>query len=335
MKRDRHLSLLVTQKDGTGINKFISKGVEIGPFYNPIVPKSDGWNTTTVDILSKEQLVDAVDRKIRETYRKRTEDVDVIWDWKNKSLHEEVINKTGGNLDYVISSHSIEHVVDLLGFIKSCSNVLKPEGVFNLAIPDLRYTFDFFRNPSSLGQVLSVHNNKPKRHSSEVYLDAIENQAHALVKVKVEDIKDEYDPYPIVPTGSTGLSAWVLNSTLYTLEKVTLLNQKFEDSWKMYQNDLVSEKHMDCHNWVFTPTSFKLLIFDLYTLGIIDFQVNKMVQDDSTIGSEFFVQLVKKDKASENITSEEVHEYRSKLLCNIVIELAERVVIGKLKKEDV
>jgi predicted SAM-dependent methyltransferase len=335
MNRDKHLSLLVTQKDGTKIDEFRSKGIEIGPFYNPVVPKSEGWNTTTVDILSKEELLDPIDRKIRETYRKRTEDVDIIWDWKNKSLDEEVINKIGGNLDYVISSHSIEHVVDLLGFIKSCSNILKPEGVFNLAIPDLRFTFDFFRNPSSLGQVLSVHNNKLKRHSSEVYLDAIVNQAHALVKVKAEDIHDEYDPYPIVPTGSTGLCAWVKSTKFYALEKVILLNQKFEDSWKMYQDDLLSEKHMDFHNWVFTPTSFKLLIFDLYTLGIIDFQVNKMVQDDSTIGSEFFVQLVKKDKTSKNITSEEIYEYRSKLLCNIVIELAERVAIGKLKKEDV
>jgi predicted SAM-dependent methyltransferase len=335
MIRDKHLSLLVSQKDGTKIDEFISKGIEIGAFYNPVVPKSEGWNTTTVDILSKEELLNAIDLERRETYRKRTEDVDIIWDWKNKSLHEEVINKIGGNLDYVISSHSIEHIVDLLGFIKSCSNILKPEGVFNLAIPDLRYTFDFFRNPSSLGQVLSVHNNKLKRHYSEVYLDAIVNQAHALVKVKVEDLHDEYNPYPVVRTGFTGTSSWVLDPVIYTLEKVTLLDQKFEDSWKMYQNDLVSEKHMDCHNWVFTPTSFKLLIFDLYTLGIIDFQVNKMVYDDSTIGSEFFVQLVKKDKASENITSEEVHEYRSKLLSNIVIELAERVAIGKLKKEDV
>ena len=291
------------------------KGLEIGPFFNPIARKADGWQITVVDILSREDLIKSVDPQTR--YKHPTvvyniEDVDIIWDWKNKSLEEEVINKIGGNLDYIISSHSIEHVVDILGFIKSCSNLLKVGGIFNLAIPDLRYTFDFFRSPSTLGQVLSVHNSKPKRHSSEIYLDAILNQG----------CRD-------------GDSAWRPNSDH---EKVTLLNQKLEDSWKMYQDNLLSEKHTDCHNWVFTPCSFKLLFFDLWTLGIIDLTVTRMYEEDFDNGSEFCVQLIKRDRISEGIASmksEEIHEYRSKLLSNIVIELAQRVEIGKLKKENV
>jgi predicted SAM-dependent methyltransferase len=289
------------------------KGLEIGPFYHPVVRKADGWQITVVDILSREDLIKSVDRQTRynhPTAVDNIENVDIVWDWKNKSLEEEVINKIGGNLDYIISSHSIEHVVDILGFVKSCSNLLKVGGVFNLAVPDLRYTFDFFRSPSTLGQVLSVHNNKPKRHSSEVYLDAISNQGYA-----------------------GGLYAWRPDSDH---EKVTLLNQKLEDSWKMYQDNLLSEKHTDCHNWVFTPCSFKLLFFDLWTLGIIDLTVRRMYEEDFDNGSEFCVQLEKRDRiVSIPMKTQEIHEYRSKLLSNIVIELAERVKIGKLQKENV
>lgn len=291
------------------------KGLEIGPFFNPIARKRNGWKTTVVDILSRQDLIKTIDRQTKQdhpTIENNIEDVDIVWDWKNKSLEEEVINKIGGNLDYIISSHSIEHVVDILGFIKSCSNLLKVGGIFNLAIPDLRYTFDFFRSPSTLGQVLSVHNSKPKRHSSEIYLDAILNQG----------CRD-------------GDSAWRPNSDY---KKVSLSNQTLKDAWEMYQNNLLSEKHTDCHNWVFTPCSFKLLFFDLWTLGIIDLTVTRMYEEDFDNGSEFCVQLIKRDRISEGIASmksEEIHEYRSKLLSNIIIELAQRVEIGKLKKENV
>jgi SAM-dependent methyltransferase len=279
------------------------KGLEIGPYYHPIAPKEDGWQTTTVDILSKEDLIKSLSPEVlSHGLSKNIEDVDILWDWKNESLEEAVKNKVGGNLDYIISSHSIEHIVDILDFVKSCSNLLKVGGVFNLAVPDLRYTFDFFRSPSSIGQVLSVHNNKPKRHSSEVYLDAINHQSWA-------------DKHGVWPPHSSHV-------------EVVLHPQKLEVSWKLYKDNLLSENHTDCHNWVFTPSSFKLLFFELWILGFIDVIVNKMYQDDSE-GSEFIVQLTKTDRTSIEMKSEEIHEYRSKLLSNIVIELAQRVEIGK------
>jgi len=281
------------------------KGLEIGPFYHPIAPKKDGWQTTIVDICSKEDLIKKLSPEIMSHgLSKNIEDIDILWDWKNESLEEAVKNKVGNNLDYIISSHSIEHVVDILDFLKSCSNLLKESGVFNLAVPDLRYNFDFFRNPSSLGQVLSVYNNKTKRHSSEVYLDSINHQSWADKQ-----------------------SAWRPHSS----QEVVLYPQKLEVSWKLYQDNLLSENHTDCHNWTFTPSSFKLLFFELLVLGFIDLMVNKIVQDDSENGSEFIVQLTKIDKTSIEMKSEEIHEHRLKLLSNIVIELAQRVEIGKLK----
>jgi hypothetical protein len=313
---NKHFKLLISGPDGSPLNRSLSKGIEIGPFYKPAAPKCEGWKTSVVDIFSKEELLNLLVSEL-ESYRNQIEDIDILWDWKNKSLEEEVINKIGGNLDYIISSHSIEHVVDLIEFLKSCSNILKSEGVFNLAIPDLRYTFDFFRNPSTIGQALSVYNNKSKRHSSEAHLDSILYQGR---------IGDHACWLPI-----PGAEIWGVELNVDRIVKLS--EQKLEDSWKIYQDDKLSNNHIDFHNWVFTPSSFRLLIFELWILGIIDFTVNKIIYDDGRIGSEFFVQLVKKNKASEDITSQEIEEYRYELLSNIVIELAERVTIGNLKKK--
>ena len=32
-----------------GIDKANTRGVEIGPFFSPMAPKKDGWNTIVVD----------------------------------------------------------------------------------------------------------------------------------------------------------------------------------------------------------------------------------------------------------------------------------------------
>jgi hypothetical protein len=45
---------------------------------------------------------------------------------------------------------------------------------------------------------------------------------------------------------------------------------------------------MDIHSWCFTPSSFRLIIHDLFNLGLIPFQEVSFVP---TIGHEFFVTL--------------------------------------------
>ena len=86
----KHYKLLIS-----GITRN-DKGLEIGPFFNPIAPKRDGWKTTVVDILPRRGLMKTIDTKTKlnhPTIGNYIEDVDIVWDWKNKSLEEEVINK--------------------------------------------------------------------------------------------------------------------------------------------------------------------------------------------------------------------------------------------------
>jgi SAM-dependent methyltransferase len=59
------------------------------------------------------------------------------------------------SLDFVLSGHVIEHLWDPVGAIVNTVDVLKPGGVFILAVPDMRFTFDRDRPETSVGHVLA------------------------------------------------------------------------------------------------------------------------------------------------------------------------------------
>ena len=67
----------------------------------------------------------------------------------------EVIS-TGELFDWVIASHVIEHVPNMLGWLRAISEILGPSGVLNLAIPDRRFTFDVRCPESTLGQLVEA-----------------------------------------------------------------------------------------------------------------------------------------------------------------------------------
>src|SRR5262245_58047344 len=109
--------------------------LEIGPSYNPVAPKWDGWNVKSIDHLSREALI--------EKYRGHAgvdvsciEDVDFVW--TDGDLSSAVPEELHGTFDALIASHVIEHAPDLLAFLGSIARLLKPQGVVALAIPDKR-----------------------------------------------------------------------------------------------------------------------------------------------------------------------------------------------------
>jgi len=48
-------------------------------------------------------------------------------------------------LDFVVASHVIEHVPDLVGWLSDIHAALRVGGVLALVIPDKRFTFDLHR----------------------------------------------------------------------------------------------------------------------------------------------------------------------------------------------
>lgn len=233
-------------------------GIEIGPSHNPIVTKKDGYNVMIVDHANKKDLVKKY--KALQIDTSQIEDVDYVWDGK-KTLTDLIGKK--GKFDYIIASHLVEHTTDLITFLKDCENLLKPTGKLILAIPDKRYCFDYFRFPSTTGDLLDAHYTNRIRHTPGKMFDYVSSA-----------------------TLRGGDMGWSEGDT----RKLTLLHTVKEAHDKQ-KEAMATKTYMDMHNWMFTPASFKLIVSDLQNLGI-----TKLSYSDAlpTAGLEFFVVLSSK-----------------------------------------
>ena len=147
---------LLSMFDATGL------GLEVGPSYNPLLPKSAGYNVEIFDHADAETL--------RAKYRdnaSQIEEVDYVSDGRGLL---DVIGEPG-RYDYIVASHVIEHVADIVRFVQDCETLLKDGGTLVLAVPDKRYCFDTLRPISTVGQALQAFAEKRTRHSPGVVFD--------------------------------------------------------------------------------------------------------------------------------------------------------------------
>jgi len=149
-------------------------GLEIGPSFDPVVPKREGHRVEIVDHLSAADLrrkyADAPGVALA-----NIEEVDHVADGRPLL---ELIGKPA-HYDYIVASHVVEHTVDLMGFLLDCQGLLKPGGTLALAVPDMRFAFDCLRPPSTTGQVLQAHADGGKRHAIGKLFDEL---AHNCVR---------------------------------------------------------------------------------------------------------------------------------------------------------
>jgi SAM-dependent methyltransferase len=225
---DARQSLLLSQLDSSGI------GLEIGASYSPVAPKSSGLNVRVADYIDETEL--------RRKYQNaagvdigRIEPVDYVLG--ARTLGEAIAERS--HFDYIIASHVIEHVPDLLGFLLDCQALLKPSGVLALAVPDKRSCFDFLLPLSTTGQVLEAHRNLDRRPRHGSVFD-------------FEAYRCELD----------GRFSWSLGSG----GNVTLGGTV---AHALGMAELSAVEYVDVHIWRFVPASFRLLLIDLNTVASV------------------------------------------------------------------
>ncbi len=271
-----------------GVDKTMTL-VEVGPSHNPIVPKSAGWNTTIVDYADAEFL--------REHYKNenyaRIEDVGVIW--RSGQMHDTFRTQTLQSHDAVISSHSLEHMPDAIGFLLSCETLIKPDGVIKLALPDKRCCFDFFSALSTSGDMLSAHHNRDRVHSKRTSFNEV---AYA--------------------TRNNGRSGWSIGDKTTDLE----LAWPLDFAYAVFRRASATNdgEYDDFHAWKFTPSSFALIIEELGYLGILGLRIADISE---TMGHEFFVTLKKFD--GQKPDPAEFNKRRLELLKSSMEELAAQI----------
>jgi len=231
-----------------------SRVLEIGPAHNPILPRRDGFNTENVDYLDRAGLVDKY--TLFDQYDPNDiEEVD--WVLAPGAKMSDVI---ADRFDIVLASHVLEHTTSMIDFLNECGALLAPDGRVALVVPDKRFTFDRFRERSSLGRVIDVHLDPPAVHSVGTTAD-----------FRMNGVRRK------------GRSAWAARSAggyspLHPVEKVMQYLEQAEHQ----------ASYIDMHNWIFTPNYLRLLLFDLEALGYIGLREETF---HPTVGHEFFLNL--------------------------------------------
>jgi SAM-dependent methyltransferase len=264
------------------------KILEIGPSYNPIVSKSDGWNVLSVDHTDQEGL-QAKYRSDPTVDVNRIELVDFIWE--SSDLDVVIPLEHHGTFDACIASHIIEHMPNPIGFYQSLEKLIRPTGVVALAVPDKRFCFDYFRQLSITSDFILAHSFNRRRHSKKTAFD----QAAYSVS------SDNTGAWAQHPVGElifydTLSEAYHLLTTLDETESVP---------------------YVDFHAWCYTPFSFKLVMLELNVLELVNWVIDV---DFPTDGCEFIV-VLKKGRIAFSSDSA-LQEARKALLQGILADVA-------------
>ncbi|PYS98670.1 MAG: hypothetical protein DMF63_14870 [Acidobacteria bacterium] len=247
--------LLHLKKDGAG--------VEIGASHAPIAAKRDGYNACVIDHATREELIEKY--KDEGVKLENIEEVDFVW--RGESYAELTGKKK--YYDWIIASHVIEHVPNLVGFINSCDEILNDTGILSLAVPDVRFCFDHFRPISGLSKALDAH-----------YQRHIAHTPGSIAEFTLNLVKRADEP------------GWRENTLLP--ERYSFTNTT-ESVIERLGEATAGGDYVDCHAWTFTPHSFRLMMQDLYDLGLIKMREVGFFPSD---GCEFFVALSRNGKGT-------------------------------------
>jgi hypothetical protein len=141
------------------------------------------------------------------------------------------------------------------------AEVLRPGGRLCLAIPDKRYTFDILRPVSTVGEIIDAH----------------------LRRAKVPSPKQIYDNYTMVCHVDAG-AAWrgeIDPAHLRRIHPPGLARSFVDRAW--------AGEYLDCHCWVFTPSSFmdawaQLLQENLVPFALATFHETRYGENEFFVG---------------------------------------------------
>ncbi len=226
----------------------VGTGLEIGPLDRPIALKSE-CDVRYVDVFDAPTIrAHYVDDPGVDTAA--VPDLDFCLhkpDGSIQSLVDAV--SRDAPFQWVVASHVIEHVPDLIGWLGQISQVLVDGGTLVLAIPDRRYTFDALRPQTTVGQILQA-SVQPDTIPS---VRAVYDHFRSLITASAPDL------WAGMPASE--------DSRVYPLPLV------------LDQVRLAGEqgKYVDSHVWMFTPKDFVAQMAELGRMKLIDLYVERVI----------------------------------------------------------
>jgi len=233
-------------------------GLEIGPLHSPICKKPE-CDIRYLDVFSTEEL--------KSNYKDDPNvDLDSVVDVDyvvRDGTYRGVVNEV---FDYIVTSHNIEHVPCMVGFLQNLQSCLKPGGRIFMALPDKRYCFDHFKTESSIFDVLDAYDRRATAPSAR---DIVR---HRCFKAHNESKRHW--------TGDHGVPNFRRKQSSHQGKLVE------------YLHDLRSLDHyVDTHVWILTPGSFTEIIELLNRDHLIRLELTAI--HPTAVGSQEFYAVMK------------------------------------------
>jgi len=240
-------------------------GLEIGPGNTPFVADDPQLRVKTLDHRDQAGLIAKYENLKLDTSRIRP--VDYVWSGER---YADLVGDT--RFDWILASHVIEHVPDLIGFINECGEILASGGRLSLFVPDRRCEFDYFRPCSGLGSVIDAHLQERRRSSPGLAAE-----------------------FALYASQLDGQDTWAPDGHADP-------QLRFSDSRASSLMGKAQAQYVDIHAWVFTPHSLRLIVEDAYRLGLLKLRETAFHTDGAF---EFYIQL-SADGAGPGMTRQEL-----------------------------
>lgn len=267
--------------------------LEIGPFVNPIIYDDDDENEdenenrndknkeSTIryfDVLDREAMV-AKARNFNFPIRR---EVDIDY------LHPsgDITGLPHNRFSLAVSSHVLEHQLDLIGHVNAVSDLLLDGGYYVMFVPDKRYCFDYYLSETTLPEILDdyyngrfVSDNTHKFKSSIKMAMTTHNDAtkhwNGIHSANQESDKANEDPPPFK----------------YDIQRI-------KEVWDQYDESQRKGAYNDSHNYQFTPRMLRDVMDAVYRLELTNMRVHRIYETlRNTL--EFVVVLKKQGKKEE------------------------------------
>lgn len=285
-----------------------SRILELGPLNRCLLDRNTYKNYFFADIRSTEDIKKLYSGN---EYLEKTDlkvDIDSILkiDFVIKNSYKESF-KDIPKFDYIIVSHVLEHIPNLLFFFEDIQHILKPGGEIIILYPDRRFCFDSQRQDSSFSDIYDAYVNKGKNVERRV-LDFFTN------------VLNENNPKRF----------W---DTKYKISS-NKINRDYKQNLEIYKQVSAGKKQGDVHYWPFSDYAFVKFLFDCNKYGFLPFSVNKFIPTQINT-QEFLVILKYRSKSSDDeyymYMQEAVDSFQTKHQKGLEIDnkLLEEVIKGK------